>query len=192
MKLSTLWPTRIPEFAFRASDVTAAGGQKPSGIPGTKRARWGFQFSLRFVIDAVERLEATFVKRTMGLVRAMLYLLLSALWVLAAEHGLAEPLSVCANGCGRSIVTAEDHGGHAPLKDVRTCEQSARLQNRRLGTQTGWGGVPAPVISSARQSNDLEHVAAPLTVSTAALELAKRWQFYWRTAPEPRAPSSVS
>ena len=39
---------------------------------------------------------------------------------------------------------------------------------------------------------ELEHASAPLTVSTDALGLAKCWQFYWRTASEPRAPSSVS
>ena len=118
--------------------------------------------------------------------------LLAALWVLAAGHCLADPVSGCPDGCCRSSVSATEGSEHAPLTDVRSFEQSARLLNRRMGMQTGWGGLLVPVAVSAPGFGELEHASAPLAASTDALGLAKCWQFYWRTASEPRAPSSVS
>jgi hypothetical protein len=128
----------------------------------------------------------------MDLVRIVICSLLPALWVLAAGHCLADPVSGCADGCGRTLVSATEDSGHAPLTDARSFEQSARLLNRRLGMQTGWGGLLMPAAVSTSMLGELEHASAPLTVSTDALGLAKCWQFYWRTASEPRAPSSVS
>ena len=128
----------------------------------------------------------------MELVRTVICSLLPALWVLAAGHCLADPVSGCPDGCGRTVVSATEGSNHAHLKDVRSFEQSARLLNRRMGTQTGWGGLPMPAAVSSSWLGELEHASAPLTISTDALGLAKCWQFYWRTAFEPRAPSSVS
>ena len=128
----------------------------------------------------------------MDRVRIVICSLLPALWVLAAGHCLADPVSGCADGCGRTLVSATEDSGHAPLTDARSFEQSARLLNRRMGMQTGWGGFLMPAAVSTSLLGELEHAYAPLTVSTDALGLAKCWQFYWRTASEPRAPSSDS
>jgi hypothetical protein len=128
----------------------------------------------------------------MELVRTVICSLLPALWVLAAGHCLADPVCGCPDGCGRTLVSAKEGSDHAPLKDVRSFEQSARLLNRRAGAQTGWGGLLMPVAISAPGFGELEQASAPLTLSTRALGLAKCWQFHWRTAAEPRAPSSVS
>jgi hypothetical protein len=128
----------------------------------------------------------------MDFVRIVICSLLPALWVLAAGHCLADPVSGCPDGCGRTLVSATEGSDHAPLTDVRSFEQSARLLKRRMGMQTGWGGLLMPAAGSASGLGELEHASAPLTVSTDALGFAKCWQFYWRTASEPRAPSSVS
>jgi hypothetical protein len=129
---------------------------------------------------------------SMELVRTVICSLLPALWVLAAGHCLADSVSGCPDRCARPLVSAKEGSDHAPLQDVRSFEQSARLLNRRAGMQTGWGGLPVPVAVATPGLRELEQVSAPLTVSTDALGLAKCWQFYWRTASEPRAPSSVS
>ena len=146
----------------------------------------------RFVTDPIERLRRRGVKGSMDRVGKVICSLLAALWVLAAGHCLADPVSGCPDGCGRTSVSATEGSDHAPLKDVRSFEQSARLLNRRVGMQTGWGGLLVPVAVSAPGFGELEQACAPLTVSTDAPGLAKCWQFYWRTASEPRAPSSVS
>jgi hypothetical protein len=151
-----------------------------------------FQISGHFVMGGIERLRGRGVKASMDLVRTVICSLLPALWVLAAGHCLADSVSGCPDVRGRPLVSATDNSHHAPLKDVRSFEQSARLLNRRAGMQTGWGGLLMPIAVSAPGFGELEQASAPLTVSTDALGLAKCWQFYWRTASEPRAPSSAS
>ena len=151
-----------------------------------------FQISGHFVTGAIERLRSLGVKASMELVRTVICSLLPALWVLAAGHCLADSVNGCPDGSGRTLVSAREGSDHAPLKDVRSFEQSARLLNRRAGMQTGWGGLLVPVAISAPGFGELEQASAPPTVSTDAFGLAKCWQFYWRTASEPRAPSSVS
>lgn len=151
-----------------------------------------FQIWRRFVTGGIERLRSRGVKASMDLVRTVICSLLPALWVLAAGHCLADSVSGCPDGCGRTLVSAREGSDHEPLTDVRSFEQSARLLNRRVGMQTGWGGLLVPAAVSASGLGELEQASAPLTISTDALGLAKCWQFYWRTAAEPRAPSSVS
>ena len=170
----------------------SASGVQIDGSSGGGVASWLFQIRGRFVTGGIERLRGRGVKASMDLVRTVMCSLLPALWVLAAGCCLADPVSGCADGCGRTLVSANEDSGHAPLKDVRSFEQSARLLNRRVGMQTGWGGLLMPPAVSTPMLGELEHAYAPLTVSTDALGLAKCWQFYWRTASEPRAPSSVS
>ena len=132
-----------------------------------------FQISGWFVTAAIERLRSRGVKASMELVRTVICSLLPALWVLAAGHCLADSVSGCPDGCGRSLVSARDGSDHAPLKDVRSFEQSARVLNRRAGIQTGWGGLLVPVTVSAPGFGEREQAPAPPTVSTYALGLAK-------------------
>jgi hypothetical protein len=140
----------------------------------------------------IERSGNERVKASMDRARAVLCSLLPVLWVLAAGHCLADPVSGRAEGRHGTVVSAADHGGHAPLKDVRFFEQSARLLKRRVGTSIGWGGLSAPAVMAGSWLERLEYPFVFPTASTGALGLARCWQFYWRTALEPRAPSSVS
>jgi hypothetical protein len=145
-----------------------------------------------FVMGLVERSRAWGVKGTMDRVRTVICSLLPALWLLAAGHCLADSASGCPDGCCRTSVSATEDNGHGPSKDARSFEQSARVLSRRVGPQTGWGGLLTPVALASCGLRGVEHASAPLTVSSDAPGLAKCWQFYWRTASEPRAPSSVS
>jgi hypothetical protein len=152
----------------------------------------GFQIRVRFVMGAIERWRGRGVKASMDQVRIVICSLLPALWALAAGHCLADSVSGSPDACGRTLVSATKDGGQVPLPDARSFEQSARLLSRRMGVQTGWGGLSVPAPVSASRLAELQPGSAPLTVSTDALGLAKCWQFYWRTAAEPRAPSLVS
>ena len=53
-----------------------------------------------------ERLRGRGVKASMDLVRTVICSLLPALWVLAAGHCLADSVSGCPDGCGRTLVSA--------------------------------------------------------------------------------------
>jgi hypothetical protein len=181
---------RRPEAPTGSDGVRWWKDEALSGSP--RKDRWMLQFRRRIVMGRFERLGRAGVKASMDRVRIVLCSLLPVLWVLAAGHCVADPASACPDGCGRTLVSAAGHDGHTPLNDVRSFEPPARLLNRRMGTPTGWGIVPALPVGSASGLHDLERALAPLTVSPEALGLAKCWQFYWRTASEPRAPSFVS
>jgi hypothetical protein len=173
----------LPGLGLRASCWLSARSESASQL---------FQIIVGFVTDPIERARTRGVKWTMDRVRIVICSLLPTLWVLAAGHCLADSVSGCADRCCRIFVSATEGSDHAPLTDVLSFEQSARLLNRRLGMQTGWGGLLMPADVSSFMFAELEHASAPLTVSADALGLAKCWQFYWRTASEPRAPSTVS
>jgi hypothetical protein len=140
----------------------------------------------------IERQGARNVKGTMDLVRTEICSLFPALWLLAGGHCLSDSAIGCPDGCCQTSVSATKDHGHAPLTDARASEQWARLMNRRVGPQTGWAGLLLPAVIPASGLGEPEDASAPLTVSSDAPGLAKCWQFYWRTACEPRAPSSVS
>ena len=152
----------------------------------------GCQRSEILVMGPIERSVTGCVQVTMDRARRVICSLLPALWVLTAGHCLADSAIGCADRCCQTSVSATEDNGHGPSKDARTSEPSVRVLSRRLGTQTGWGGLLVPVAISAPGVSELEQASAPLAVSTEALGLAKCWQFHWRTASEPRAPSSVS
>jgi hypothetical protein len=83
-------------------------------------------------------------------------------------------------------------GEHHRMPDARSYEQLARLLNRRVGMQSGPGGFPVPVAGSEQPLAALGPVCLSVSSSAESLALGQCWQFRWRTALEPRAPSSVS
>lgn len=151
-----------------------------------------FQIGLSFVTATLERLRAPCVKGTMEQVRLVVSSLLPALWLVAAGHCLADPVSEHAARCHDTSVSAGKPAGSAPFTDACSLEQSARLSSRRVGTQAGGVGFLTPALVATPEVRDREPVSVSSTVSADALGLAQCWQFYWRTALEPRAPSSDS
>jgi len=117
--------------------------------------------------------------------------LLPTLGLAASDQHLFPPVNGWPAGCSRAL-SAAGHTKHAPMPDVRSFERSARLQSRRIGAQSGGSGFSLTVPSLDRQLLELGRVRLSAVTSETALDLAKRWQFQWRTALDPRAPSSVS
>jgi hypothetical protein len=125
-------------------------------------------------------------------VKVMLVWLLPTLGLAGSGQYVFEPVGGFPACFARAAFSAAEHGKRPRMPDVRLFEQLARLQNRRVGTQTGPSGFLVPVPGSETQFLALRRVYLPAVSSEAALGLAKRWQFQWRTALEPRAPSLVS
>jgi hypothetical protein len=122
----------------------------------------------------------------------ILALLLPALWLVASANRLIDPVSGCgSNRLGASVSTC-GHGKQDASNSVCSFEKSARRWSRRLNEQSGPDGFPAPVTISRFQLSQLKHVETLRVDSQTSFGLAKCWQFRWRTALEPRAPSSVS
>jgi hypothetical protein len=147
---------------------------------------------MSFVVGPFERLGSRGVKATMNRLRVMLVWLLPAVCVAAAEQSVLEPVGGCSVGCSRSSLSASRQGEHPRLPDARSFEQSARLVGRRIGTQSGPSGCPVALPGSEVAPVALGQVYLCAFFSHESLALAQCWQFRWRTALEPRAPSSVS
>lgn len=125
-------------------------------------------------------------------VKVILVWLLPTLGLAASGQYDLEEVSGSRTDCFFIALSAAGQGKHARLPDVRSFDQSARVQIRRTSPQAGLGGFPAPVRCAEGQHLGLGPVHLSSTSSESALGLAKCWQFQWRTALEPRAPSLVS
>ena len=124
-------------------------------------------------------------------VRVILVTLLPAFWLVASDSSAAGP---CWAGDGRvrTLISVCDNGKKVPLQDALARDHKTRHSTRRLGAQPGPNG-PIPTFAvSADVLTRLDRVGLFSPVAQAPPDLAGCWQFYWRTALEPRAPSSVS
>jgi hypothetical protein len=120
--------------------------------------------------------------------RFMLASLLPVLFLVASGQQFIAPAAggTGASSCILAAAGSDDH--HKPL-DLRRCEQSARP---RVGTHFGPGGFPMAVSSLESRTIEVGRLELSSSDPDGPLGLAKCWQFHWRTALEPRAPSSVS
>jgi hypothetical protein len=118
----------------------------------------------------------------------MLASLLPVLLLVASGHQIIVPATggTGARPCILAAAGSSDH--HHPL-ELRRGEQMAR---RRAGTPFGPGGFPTAIPSLASRTIELGRLEFSSIDTDGPLGLAKCWQFHWRTALEPRAPSSVS
>jgi hypothetical protein len=125
-------------------------------------------------------------------VRAMLAILLPVLWLVASSHGLLDQADWQLLKLDRSSSSIVDQGKHGLLDDACHLDSTARRLHRRLGTQSNADGSSVPRIASAPPLRIPKISANGLPSSLAPLGLAECWQFHWRTALAPRAPSRIS
>ena len=151
----------------------------------------GFQTGAAFVVEVFERLQGRGVKPTMARVRVILTLLLPTLCMAGGQCVLG-PVGGYTVYLACASLSDSRQGEHQRMPVARSFEQVARLLNRRVGTQSAPGGFPVPMAGSEQQFAALGPVCLSVFSSAESLALGQCWQFRWRTALEPRAPSSVS
>jgi hypothetical protein len=132
------------------------------------------------------------VKGVMNRIRVMLGSLLPALWLLATGHSFLDSISEYAGDRHVASIFATRQGNRLPIQGSCSFEQSARCWSRRVWVHSGPNGFPPFLSASDWALPGLLQVDVALTLSDGPLGLAKCWQFHWRTALGPRAPSSVS
>jgi hypothetical protein len=148
--------------------------------------------TVRVLGDLVERSNRNSVKGTVNRARVIVVSLFPAFWLVASANGLIGPASACASNKPGSAVSRCGQGKHDTANSGGLLGQSARRWSRRLNVQSGPDGLPTPVALSQLHPPHLEHIDAFSVGSRSSFGLAQCWQFRWRTALEPRAPSSVS
>jgi len=122
----------------------------------------------------------------------MLGSLLPALWLSASGYCMLDSVSDCAGDRHFASTFATRTGNRLPIQGGCSFEQSARCWSRRVWVHSGPDGFPLFLAASDWALPSLLQADGPLTLCDGPLGLAKCWQFHWRTALEPRAPSSVS
>ncbi len=119
--------------------------------------------------------------------------LLPVLWLLATGDSCLELMGDCGGGCCVASILAAQHGNRLPIQSSDgSFEKSARSWNRRPWIHSGPDGFLPFVTATHAELPVYSQVATLVSFSGVPLHLAKTWQFSWRTALEPRAPSLVS
>ena len=127
----------------------------------------------------------------MSRVKVILVAVMPALFLLVSADCYGDPTTRC--GCDklRFLFSADGNSKHtSPLADI-AFGQAVQRGSRRANVQPRTDGFASPVSLGQTQSFRPGQNTLSLLPSIS-LELAQSWQFLWRTALEPRAPSSVS
>jgi len=142
----------------------------------------------------IERLAAGLVQMMMRRVKIMLASLLPLLWL--ATSGYSSALAPFNNAVVRGhtslSISSVKHGQGGPMEAACSSGKSARILNRRAGTHSSLDRISTPVVISDSRLSGLRQVRISFNGAETSSGLAQCWQFYWRTASEPRAPSAVS
>ena len=120
--------------------------------------------------------------------------LLPLLWLAAASDCSADmPGKGATIRCHTSAwVAGSEYGQHGPAKDGYPLAKLMRSLNRRAGSHPGLDRASTLATVSDPRLSGLRPIGVLSNGNEAQSDLARNWQFYWRTALEPRAPSTVS
>jgi len=140
----------------------------------------------------VERSDPGCVERTVNRAKVILALLLPALWVTVSANCPLDPSGVCASNPPKTSISAGGHAKHDGSSSASSFRELARRWSRRASDRSGPPESSTPFAISEFRPPQLERVEAIYVGSGSSFGLANCWQFRWRTALEPRAPSSVS
>jgi hypothetical protein len=129
----------------------------------------------------------------MDRVRIALVSLLPVLWLMASGQSFADPCRNCAPANKYDSKFALESGKRCPSNEATAAtDLSVRRTNARIGSQSAKQNFFPfePTIGSRSVGQGFFAGFSSLRESPCAL--AVRWQFDYRAASEPRAPTSVS
>ena len=125
-------------------------------------------------------------------VKTVLILLLTLVWAAASNHCKLEQVP------GLSFLACTDHAEDAPSQDQGCDTDGCAFEVQLYKTENAQASMPAPVLLFTFFLTPLfDELAAPATTShilpdAAPVVLTRVWQFSYRTALPPRAPSLLS
>ncbi len=127
----------------------------------------------------------------MSRVRVIVVVVMPAFFLLVSADCFGDPATGC--GCDRPpcLFPAQRSGKNKPSPADNSLGYTFQHSGRRVNVQPGTDGFGAPM-ALAQTAIRPEQSIHPFLPLPASLELIQSWQFLWRTAMEPRAPSLVS
>ena len=141
---------------------------------------------------SLERNSVAGVKPAMRPVKAMLVALLPVMWLMASGHGAYDDGNQDIDLAARKRISAAIDGQHKIFHAASSSNLSARRINRRFGIQFGPDSSPNAETSYLSPLFGERCAGRRIPFSSAPPGLAETWQFKWRAALEPRAPSGIS
>ena len=124
--------------------------------------------------------------------KTVLILLLTLVWAAASNHCKLEQVP------GLSFLACTDHAEDAPSQDQGCDTDGCAFEVQLYKTENAQASMPVPVLLFTFFLTPLfDELAAPATTShilpdAAPVVLTRVWQFSYRTALPPRAPSLLS
>jgi len=125
-------------------------------------------------------------------VKVILVSLLPVLWLVGSEFSGSGTAITCADSLGQTLTSPGAPDSKGPLRDAFVRDQSGRSLSRRLGSHSGSTGFNPAFATYGCELVESEPAKQISPKRGAPADLASSWQFYFRTALTPRAPSSVS
>jgi hypothetical protein len=130
------------------------------------------------------------VQRVMSFMRIMVVSLVLARWLFTSGHCMADSFCRCASDRCISTIAAAQQCKRLSAPCSFTGEHSTRFAARRMWLMSGLQGCPPFRALTDTLPPGIQPVGVIPSIGVYSFCLAKSWQFYWRTASNPRAPSS--
>ena len=140
----------------------------------------------------IERVTPNRVQLMMNRARAILVSVIPALMLLVSLDCFSDSFSYCGREDSGCSLSSTGHCNHGQPTTDNAFDQAVYRLSRRLNAQPGSDGACSPAALAFSQSAPLRSTDCSPAVPPTNPRLAQVWQFHWRTASEPRAPSSVS
>jgi hypothetical protein len=139
----------------------------------------------------IERSNTSRVQLKMSRAKVNLVVVMPALFLLVFADCFGDPTAGCGRGNFRCLFSAEGGRKHKSSSPDSSFAPTGQRWSRRVNAQPGTDGFGAPA-ALAQTTVRPEHTIPSVVPLPAGLELIQSWQFLWRTALEPRAPSLAS
>lgn len=139
----------------------------------------------------IERSNTSRVQLKMSRVKAILVVVVPALFLLVDVDCFGELTTRCGGNNLRCLLSSKGSGEHRSASADNSFDSTVHRWSRRVNVQPGTDGFGAPV-SLAQLTIRPEQTISSFIPLPASRERIQSWQFFWRTALEPRAPSLVS
>ncbi len=127
----------------------------------------------------------------MSRVKVILIAVMPALFMLVSADCFGDSTSSCRGNSFRCLFSAAGNGKHGSATGDNSFDSTVQRWSRRVNVQPGTDGF-GPSVTLAQTPIRPEQTISPFVLLPASLERIQSWQFLWRTALEPRAPSLVS
>lgn len=139
----------------------------------------------------IERSNTHSVQLKMSRVKVILVAVMPALFMLVAADSFGDATNSCRGNTFCCLSSAEGSGKHKSPPADNSFDSTVQRWSRRVNVQTGTDGFGTPVVL-AQTAIRPEQAISSFVPLPGSLERLQSWQFLWRTALDPRAPSLAS